>query len=532
MDRRVFLGGGLALGGLSAAFLSGCGPKADTAAGPKVLRIIHPSNLASLDPVWTTAAATKDYAFLTFDNLVALDADYVPQPQMAEGWTVEDDGKAYVFTLREGLKWHDGAPVRPQDCIASIQRWAIRDSFGQIMMTAVESMTPVDDRTFRIQLTKPFPLLPNALGKTAGPQCFMMPERMAKVPATEQITEWVGSGPYKFLKDEWISGAKAAWAKNDDYVPRKEPPSGIAGGRVPAVDRIEWTVITDSSTAMAALLAGEQDGWDFPPAELVEKMKDDPHLQVQSRNKAGGYFMLQFNHLQAPFNSQAVRQAVAMAVDQEDFIKAVQSDPELGSTHYGIYTNGTQYATEAGADILKVRSIDKGKAALAAAGYKGEKVVLLANQESAQLASLNFVAEDLLRKLGMNVELVAMDAATLASRRLNREGLDKGGWSLYLTGWTGNDVLNPAVNPMLRGSGLTGFPGWCDDPELERLRAAWAFSADPEEQKRMATAVQVRALQTLPYIPLGSTMTRSVYRDTVKGLFPCPVSAYWGLSKA
>jgi peptide/nickel transport system substrate-binding protein len=533
MERRLFLRGGLALGGLSsAALMASCGPKTGAAnASSKTLRLIRSAGLTSLDPIWTTAGATKDYAFLTFDQLVSLDENYAPRPQMA-AWSVEDGGHAYLFTLRDGLKWHDGQPVRAQDCVASVKRWAIKDSFGQIMMSAVESIAPVDDKSFRIKLSKPFPLLPNALGKTAGPQCFMMPERMASNDPSVQIKEAIGSGPYRFLKEAWDPGAKAAWARFDGYVPRKEPPNGVAGGHVPVMDRIEWVTISDESTAAATLLNGEADWWEIPPPDLVPKLKADPHIVVESRNKAGAYYMLQFNHLHPPFDNQALRQALAMAIDQVQFMRAAQPDASQISAHPGIYTLGTEYATDAGAELLKVKSIDKAKAAMTAGGYKGEKVVVLASQDAASLANMNLVLEDVLRKIGMNVEFVACDFATMAQRRQSHATVDKGGWSLYLTAWTGNDVLNPAVNPMLRGSGLKGFAGWCTDPKLEKLKSDWVFSADPAEQKRLATAVQVQALQSLPYIPMGAVHSVTAYRDIMTGVFPAPVGLYWNVGKS
>jgi peptide/nickel transport system substrate-binding protein len=530
MQRRQVLTGGVALGGLSAAaaVLAGCGKSGGGMS--KTLRLIH-AGLTSLDPVWTTAGGTKDYSYLTFDQLISLDSTYTPRGQMAD-WTVEDGGHAYLFKLRDGLKWHDGAPVRAQDCIPSIKRWAGKDSFGQIMMSAVDGMSVVDDTSFRIELTKPCPQLLNALGKTAGPQCFMMPERMASTDPATQIKESIGSGPYKFLPAEWDPGAKAAWARFEGYIPRKEPVDGLAGGHTPVLDRIEWSTITDESTALASLLAGENDWWEFPPTDLLAKLRSDPHIVVQARNKAGGYWMLQFNHLNPPFNSQAMRQALAMGVDQMQFLRAGCPDPSLVHYHYGVYTLGTEYATEDGADILKVKSIDKAKAALKAAGYAGEKVVMLATQDTPVLSNMNLMLQDLLKKLGMNVEFVACDFATMVQRRQNREPVEKGGWSLYLTGWTGNDVLNPAVNPMLRGSGLKSYPGWCTDPELERLKTQWAFSTDPAEQKGLATAVQVQALKTLPYIPMGAISTPTAYRDTVTNVFPAPVGVYWNVGKS
>ena len=497
----------------------------------KTLRIIHNGNLSSLDPIWTTAPPTKDYAFLTFDQLLAVDSKYEPKPQMVEGWTVEDDGKSYLFTLRDGLKFHDNEPVRSTDCIASIQRWGARDGMGQLTMKFIDAMEAVSDGKFRIKLKKPFPLLLAALGKSSSSQCFIMPERMAKTDPMKQVTETIGSGPYRFLKDEFVSGAKAAWAKFDGYIPRKEPVDGIAGGRIPAIDRIEWSFISDASTAMAALQAGEQDYWDAPSQDLIPILKADPNIVVDTRNPTGNYYMLQLNHTQPPFNNPAVRQALAMAVDQSLFLKSATSDPALMKPCYSYFGADSPYYTEAGSEVLKTASLDKAKAALKASGYNGEKVVILGVMEAPALAAMCQVAEDLMRRMGMNVELVAMDFATMAQRRTSREPTDKGGWSLFVTVWTGADILHPAVHQMLRAGGKTAWFGWPDNPELEALRDQWAEAPNEAEQKRLATAIQVQAFKVLPYIPLGSLVNQVAFRKNVTGVFPCVVAAYWNMGK-
>jgi peptide/nickel transport system substrate-binding protein len=535
MKRRDFLKGTAA----SLMALSGAAtlrPKAARAqtiggrgtAASKTLRVIHGSNLQSRDPIWTTAPPTKDYAFLVFDQLLAVDDKYVPRPQMAEGWTTEDDGRTYTFTLRENLTFHDGEPVRSQDCVPSIRRWGARDGFGQALMKVVDTMEVVDDRRFKIKLTRPFPLLPNAIGKSSSSQCFIMPERMATTDPMKQVTESIGSGPYRFLADEFVSGAHAAWARFDKYVPRKEPVSGIAGGRIPAVDRLEWAIISDAATAMAALMAGEKDYWDSPTNDLIPVMASDPNIVVDARNTSGSYSMLQFNHTQPPFNNPAIRQALAMAVDQEQFLKAATSDPALIKPCYGFYACETAYASEDGAAVLKVKSIAKGKQALAAAGYNGEKVVIL-GLDSGASGPMAQVLDDLLRKLGVNVQFVAVDFATLAQRRVSKEPVDKGGWSLFVTGWTGTDILDPAVNQLLRGGGAKGWFGWADDPALEDLRDKWFAAADADERARLANEIQ--AFKTLPYLPLGSTTSKVAYRKNLTGVFPSPVAAYWNIGK-
>ena len=533
MDRRDLLKG-LVFSG--SALMAGCGKPHGSVAGgaagaARTLRVISSENLVNLDPIWSTAPGPKDYGFMTFDQLVAVDADYNPRPEMAEGWSVEDNGRSYVFGLREGLKFHDGAPVRSQDCIPSIQRWGARDGFGQMMMRFVDTMDVIDDRRFRIRLKRPFAMLPNAIGKSAASECFIMPERMARTDPFKPVTESIGSGPYRFLKDEWVPGSHAAWAKFDGYVPRKEPVSGIAGGRIPAMDRVEFTNIDDPATAMAALISGEHDYWDIVPADLAASLKASPDVKVEVRNPTGGYVMMQFNHLQPPFDNLAIRQAVAMAVDQNDFLRASVADMSNAKPCYGYYACGTPYASEAGADILMTRSVDKAKAALKAAGYKGEKVVLL-GLHSSVLGQMSQVADDLLRRIGMNVDYVVVDFATLAQRRASKAPVDQGGWSAFLTAWTGADLLSPGVNQMLRGAGEHGYPGWAKDPVLEDLRDRWAAASDPAEQKRLATEIQVQAFKTLPYLPLGSIFSEVAYRRNVTGVFPAPVFAYWNIGKA
>ena len=131
----------------------------------------------------------------------------------------------------------------------------------------------------------------------------------------------------------------------------------------------------------------------------------------------------------------------------------------------------------------------------------------------------------------MNVEYVVVDFATLAQRRTSKAPVGQGGWSAFITAWTGADILNPGVNQMLRGAGEHGYSGWADDPELETLRDRWAAAIDPAEQKRLATAIQVQAFKTLPYLPLGSVFSQTAYRDDVTGVFPAPVFAYWNIRK-
>src|SRR6266446_3852152 len=321
-------------------------------AAPKTLRFIPQADLRSIDPIWTTAYVTRNFGYLVFDTLFALDKDFKPQPQMVDRWTASDDKLTYTFILRDGLKWHDGQPVRAGDCVASLERWGKRDTLGQKLMEAVGSIHAVDDKTFAISLKSPFPLILDALGQLSSYVPFMMPERLAKTDAYQQNSEAIGSGPFKFVKEEWVPGNKAVFVKNSDYLPREEAPSFAAGGKVAKVDRVEWLYIPDTTTAAAALNAGEADWYEQPPADLVPVFAANKDIVVTTVDPLGNHGILRFNHIQPPFENLKLREAVLNLVDQKDYMGAAAGDAKYWKTCAAIFGCGTPFQTTAGADPL------------------------------------------------------------------------------------------------------------------------------------------------------------------------------------
>jgi peptide/nickel transport system substrate-binding protein len=296
MDRRSFLragAGGVAVSSLPRIAVS-------QPASTRVLRFVPQANLTVLDPIFTTAAVTANHGWMVYDTLFGVDAKLQPKPQMAEGYSVSDDGRTYLIRLRDGLKWHDGEPVRAQDCATSLARWAARDTFGQTAAKVVDSWGVADDRTIKITLKQPFPLLINAI---AVQNSFMMPERLAKTDPFKAITEVVGSGPFRFLKDEFVAGSSAVWAKHDAYVPRQEPAEWTSGGKVAHFERIEWKVIPDAATASAALQSGEVDWYEQAQSDLVPLLRRNADIVIAPSNPQGYVGGLRFNHLHPPFNN-------------------------------------------------------------------------------------------------------------------------------------------------------------------------------------------------------------------------------------
>src|SRR5207245_2927475 len=247
---------------------------------------IH-SHVKSLDPIGTTAYISCNHGYMIYDTLLAMNAQQEPQPQMAEKWEVSADKLTYTFTLRDGLKWHDGAPVTAEDCVASLKRWAAVDGMGQQMRTFTASIEATDAKTITLKLKEPYGLVLESIGKPSSRVPFMMPKRLAETPPDKQIPEQIGSGPFKFVQGEFQPGVKAVYVKNTDYVPRKEPASWTAGGKVVKVDRVEWITMPDAQTAVNALQSGDIDFMEVPPWDLLPVLEGNSDLKVETLNKFG-----------------------------------------------------------------------------------------------------------------------------------------------------------------------------------------------------------------------------------------------------
>ena len=530
LTRRRFAQSAAALGvlgyGLPSLAQSG-------ASSAKILKMVPQNDLRVLDPIWTTAYASRNHGYMVFDTLFALDADMKPRPQMVGAHEISLDGLRYSFTLRDGLKFHDGEPVRGVDCVASLQRWMARDVLGQSMAAVIAEMTPQGDKSFSIRLKSPFPLLLDGLAKVSTLLPVIMPERLAKTDPHQQVTEMVGSGPFRFVKDEFEPGHRVVYIKNADYVPRSEPPSWASGGKMVKVDRVEWVYIPDQATAAAALADGEVDWWEQPPADYFPRLSADKNIQLVNTNKLGQMTMLRFNQLHPPFDNLKMRQAILAVTDQAEFMSAISGDPENWSVCASFFTCGGPMANDAESDLLTgPRNWDKAKQLIAEAGYKGEKIVFLHATDTLSSNGPGLIAADLMQKLGLNVDVVEMDFGALVTRRASKEPPDKGGWSAFVTGWVGVDGLDPSVNQALRTNGGDAWFGWPNDDKLEALRAAWLVAPTLEERRALAVQIQRRAFETVPYVPLGKYTTNTALRRNLTGLIEAPPVLMWNIEKA
>jgi peptide/nickel transport system substrate-binding protein len=347
-----------------------------------------------------------------------------------------------------------------------------------------------------------------------------MPERLATTDPYKQVTEMVGSGPYKYIASERVPGSLIVYERNTKYVPRPDgTPSGTAGPKIAYIDRIEWHIIPDPSTVAGALQTGEIDWWLTPQADQLPLLKKQRNLKVENIVPTGFIATLRFNQLTPPFDNPAIRRALLGAVDQSDYmIGMVGTDEALYHVPCGIFTPNTPLASNVGMNVLtSKRDPSKVKRDLEAAGYKGEKVVILTPTDIASAKALADITADTLHRLGMNVDAQAMDWATLVQCRAKMDAVEKGGWSIFHTSWSGLDQINPAGHIFLRANGKAASPGWPTSPRLEELRDAWFKAPNLAAQQSLAQQIQLQAFQDVPYIPLGQYFQPTAYQANLTG---------------
>jgi len=496
-----------------------------------VLKVALHSDLKIIDPIWTTALISTHHGHMIYDTLFAVDDKLEVRPQMVDKWLVSPDKLTWTFTLRDGLEWSDGTPVTGEDCVASIKRWGAKDSMGQKLLSEVAALTAPDARTIKMVLKEPYGLVLESLGKSSSNVAFMMPKRVAETDANTQITDTTGSGPFIFKKDEWKAGEKAVYVKNPRYKPRNEPASGLAGGKIGKVDRVEWITISDQQTQVNALLNGEVDLVEIVPPDLLPLLKKDKNIKIVVTNTTGRQYAMRFNVLHKPFDNAKIRQAVLYALDQKEFLEANIGNPEYYRVCKSLFPCGSPLESTKGWEDKVSGNTAKAKQLLQEAGYDGTPVVLMHQTDTALHNNLATVAKPQLEKAGIKIDLQPMDWQTLVSRRTKKDPPDKGGWSAFFTSWGATDVLNPVSAAFLNASCDKATFGWPCDEALEKLRDAYAKETDPARQKAIAEQVQLRVIEYPTHVPLGQFTTATAIRTNVEGLLQTPSLALWNVEK-
>ena len=507
---------------------------ATPAQAANTIRAVMHSDLRVIDPGFTTAYITRDHGYMVYDTLLATDSSFKVQPQMAD-WKVSDDKLVYTFTLRDGLKWHDGAPVTAEDCVASLKRWGKVDSMGQKLMDFTASIEPTDARTITLTLKEPYGLVLESIAKMSSYVPFMMPKRLAETPPDKPIPEQIGSGPFKFVSTEFQPGVKAVYEKNKDYVPRKEPASWTAGGKIAKVDRVEWITMPDAQTAVNALQTGDIDFLEITPWDLLPMLEANREIKVEVLNKLGYQAIGRMNFLHPPFDNPKVRRAAFMAINQKDFMDAMVGNDKYFVLCGALFVCGTPLETAAGSDgLVKGNGMAEARKLLKESGYGGTPIVLMAPTDVVTLKTQPIVAAQLLRQAGFTVNVQAMDWQSVVSRRGSQKPPQEGGWNLFFTNVIAADLMNPIVNLQVNGKGKKGgWFGWPDDAKIEALRDAFARSSSPDEQKTIATDIQIEAYDQVIYIPVGQYRVAASWRKSLSGVLEGPATpVFWNVDKS
>ena len=502
-----------------------------TAAEAQTVTAVMHSGLRVLDPIMTTAHITRNHGYMIYDTLLATDADNQIKPQMLEGWTVSPDGKTYTFTLRDGLKWHDGNNVTAEDCVASIKRWARYDKMGQMMMSELTDMKAVDGKTFTMSFKEPTEIALQALAKPSGVTPFMMPKRVVDAAETTQITEHIGSGPFKMVATEFKPGIQAVYEKNTDYVPRAEAPSGLAGGKTVHVDRVKWIATPDAMTSVNALVSGEIDYLEQLPFDLAPLVVNNPDLRVQVLDPQGYQTVMRMNHLHAPFNDKKIRQAAMYAVDQANVLQAMIGNPEYYKTCPAVFGCGLPYESSEGAEVTVKANLDKARALLKEAGYDGTPVVILQPTDTPSVNTQPVVIGEALKAAGFNVDMQAMDWQTVVTRRAVQNPPKEGGWNIFAT----NNVMAEAFDPLrafaVAANGQGAWFGWPDVKEIEDLRIQFSRETDPEKRKALAGQIQKLVIDEGVVLPMGQYYVPGVFRTNLEGMLKSPAPVFWNIKK-
>ncbi len=519
IGRRGLIAG---TGGLAAAAI--IRPREARAARPVVA--VLESEVVILDPYMTTATITRTFATHIYDTLFGMNEKGEVKPQMLEGYTTSPDKLTWTFTLRPGLKWHDGEPVTSADCVASLNRWMPKDPLGRMLKAATASLDATSPTTFKLALKEPFPMLLQVLGKPNAPLPVILPAKVVAEAGDGRIKGAIGSGPFRFRPDLWQTGSSMILERNPDYVSRPEPADFLAGGKHVKIDTLDLRVMPDANTGSTALIAGEVDYMQFLPfdnLELLEKARNVKVFGAMGIHMYQGNFRL--NHAFPPFDNPKVRQVMWKLVDQASILEAIGIPAKYRLDRCNsFWMCDTPYSTEAGAGAARY-DVAAAKAELAASGYKGEPVIVLDIAGSiAETASR--VLQQSMKQAGFNVQAQQMDWGTVLARRAKKEG-----WSMFPVYSNGTDMLNPLTHFYV-ASTCADYPGWSCDQRIPKLLEQFTRADGLEAQRKLAAEIQVLAYELTPAVMWGQFTRPAGYRTSLTNFIESSYPFFWQVEKA
>ncbi len=519
LSKRQLLLGGAASFVAPAAFRS-------PAQAASQLTVMLESEVVILDPHATTAAITRTFGYHVFDTLFSMDSRGAVKPQMVAEHSLSADGLTWTFTLRDGLLFHDGAPVTAADCVASLERWGPRDSLGRMLIATLSEMKAANAKTFTITTKEKFPLMLEVLGKPNAPVPFIMPERIVRAAGDKRITEIVGSGPFAFVAADWRPGDKMTLARFAGYAPRKEAPDFLAGGKVVKVDQVVLKAISDDATGASALIVGEIDYMQYLPFDWLDRLEKTSGVKLMTLTGIDmfqGNFRL--NHAAPPFNDPDVRAVLWKLVDQTETLQAIGIPDQFKQKDCtSFWMCDSVMATTAGSEAARF-SIADAKAALARTKYAGEPVIMMSVANSIS-QSAGLVLAQHMKAAGFMVVEQQMDWGTVLARRAKKDG-----WSLFPVYSNGVDMVSPLTHFYVANN-CADYPGWSCDTGMSALLTDFAKAATLEQRKEIAAKIQTAAYQSTPSVMWGQFSRPAGYRSRLKNLIQSSFPMFWNVELA
>jgi peptide/nickel transport system substrate-binding protein len=481
------------------------------------IRWVPQGSVGALDPLWTTAAVTRGIGFHVWDKLIGQDDFGVLQPDMLEKWEVDNDGKRFTFTLRDGLLWHDLTPVRVEDVIASIKRWGEVEPYAKFFNPLITRFDKIDNESFVIEVSEPTGLILAGLGKPGASQPIMVPEAQV-VPATEQMTTFIGSGPYKM--GAWEPGNRLFLERFEDYVPRTESPSYFAGAHMAYVDVLEMIEIPDQQTRVAAVLTGEVDYIDVVSGDFYDSLASGANVQVMI-GKPGAQPIFNFNKAIPPFDNTPegllMRRAVQAATNAEEIMLGYGTRDLWSLCSSYMFCGGFWSQTDVAKGRYNMSNPDLAKQLIAEAGYDGTPIILLDPTDFPTIHPIPIVLREQLDRVGINVEYRAIDWATQITATRQEEG-----WNIAPT-WYSSYILHPLnTQGLVTGKGTSG---WWESPEMDAARQRMAEAIDSDEQLAASDAMQEIFFDQVPYVNLGQFFQLRAMNSDLKGYIAAPVGS-------
>lgn len=498
-----------------------------------VLRIAPGSDGSSFDPMGPAATQVYIHGMVVYDTLFALDEDLNVRPQMVGAADISPDRLTYRLTLRPGLLFHDGGKVTARDVVASLKRWMGLDIVGRTMAVDVASIDAIDTETIALVMKRPFPV-EQALANSGSGLPVIMREKEASAGRFTAQTEIVGSGPFRFVPSAYRPGDHIIYERFPGYTPRAEPPNGLAGGKIAKVDRLDFHFIPDAATKSAALTTGEVDIVDQLPFDQADVLVNHKDVTVFVSSRIFNPFFLRPNSLHPPFDNAKARQALALAVNQADYMAVSFVRPEWGVPCRSFFVCGSPNGIADGAEPYARQDLEKAKRLLAESGYKGEPVTIVTSHETLFIGMAADYATETLKQIGLNIQQANSDYGTFMTRRNNKAKPSEGGWNLFITSVSGAGLYTPLSNSIADTTcGGRNFAGWACDEEAAALRDAYIHEGDPARQREILVRLSRRLWEVMPTIVLGQRANLYGLRKNISGFVRSPslVTPFWNIEK-